>query len=73
MVDREDGNSRSGVYRRARRRLYSGLGICIFPEGGVPEEHVLLDEFKDGAFKMAIAHGIPVVPMTFYDNKKVFF
>ncbi|NND78416.1 MAG: 1-acyl-sn-glycerol-3-phosphate acyltransferase, partial [Maribacter sp.] len=39
---------------------------------GVPEEDVVLDEFKDGAFKMAIAHNIPVVPMTFYDNKKRF-
>ncbi len=72
MVDREDSRSRTGVYRRAQRRLDQGLSICIFPEGGVPEEHILLDEFKDGAFKMAIAHNIPVVPMTFYDNKKRF-
>jgi len=70
MVDREDSRSRTGVYRRAQRRLDQGLSICIFPEGGVPEEDVLLDDFKDGAFKMAIAHNIPVVPMTFYDNKK---
>jgi 1-acyl-sn-glycerol-3-phosphate acyltransferase len=72
MVDREDSKSRTGVYRRAQRRLGQGLSICIFPEGGVPVEDVVLDEFKDGAFKMAIAHGIPVVPMTFYDNKKRF-
>lgn len=72
MVDREDIKSRTGVYRRAQRRLDQGLSICIFPEGGVPEEHVVLDEFKDGAFKMAIAHKIPVVPITFYDNKKRF-
>lgn len=72
MVDREDTKSRTGVYRRAQRRLNQGLSICIFPEGGVPEEHILLDEFKDGAFKMAIAHHIPVVPMTFYDGKKRF-
>ncbi|MEK6152785.1 lysophospholipid acyltransferase family protein [Flavobacteriaceae bacterium 3-367] len=72
MVDREDSRSRTGVYMRAQRRLGQGLSICIFPEGGVPEEHVLLDEFKDGAFKMTIAHGIPVVPITFYDNKKRF-
>jgi len=56
MVDREDTQSRTGVYRRAQRRLKQGLSICIFPEGGVPEETVLLDSFKDGAFKMAIAH-----------------
>ena len=72
MVDREDTRSRTGVYRRAQRRLNQGLSICIFPEGGVPEEHVVLDTFKDGAFKMAIAHKIPVVPMTFYDSKKRF-
>ncbi len=72
MVDREKSSSRSAVYRRAQRRLNQGLSICIFPEGGVPEEHILLDEFKDGAFKMAIAHKIPVVPMTFYDNKRRF-
>ncbi len=73
MVDRDDARSRTGVYRRAQKRLNQGLSICIFPEGGVPEEHVLLDSFKDGAFKMAIAHKIPVVPITFYDNKDRFF
>ncbi len=72
LVDRENTHSRIGVYRRAQRRLGQGLSICIFPEGGVPKEHIVLDEFKDGAFKMAIAHHIPVVPMTFYDNKKRF-
>ena len=72
MVDRESSRSRTAVYIRAQKRLNSGLSICIFPEGGVPDEQVLLDEFKDGAFKMAIAHNIPVVPMTFLDNKKRF-
>ncbi|WP_420603434.1 lysophospholipid acyltransferase family protein [Flagellimonas sp.] len=72
MVDRDNIRSRTGVYRRAQRRLDQGLSVCIFPEGGVPEEHIVLDQFKDGAFKMAIAHKIPVVPITFYDNKKRF-
>lgn len=72
MVDRESSKSRTAVYRRAQRRLNQGLSICIFPEGGVPEEEIVLDHFKDGAFKMAIAHGIPIVPITFCDNKKRF-
>lgn len=72
MVDREDAKSRTGVYLRAQRRLNQGLSICIFPEGGVPDEDILLDGFKDGAFKMAIAHKIPIVPLVFYDNKKRF-
>ena len=72
MVDRDSTQSRTGVYRRAQKRLKQGLSICIFPEGGVPEEDIKLDTFKDGAFKMAIAHNMPVVPITFYDNKKRF-
>ena len=72
LVDRESSKSRTAVYRQAQKRLKQGLSICIFPEGGVPDESILLDEFKDGAFKMAIAHNIPIVPITFYDNKKRF-
>ncbi|MCG2460922.1 1-acyl-sn-glycerol-3-phosphate acyltransferase [Flavobacteriaceae bacterium F89] len=72
LVDREDSGSRTGVYRRANRRLEQGLSICIFPEGGVPEEDIILDTFKDGAFKMAIAHNIPIVPIVFLDNKQRF-
>lgn len=72
MVDRESSKSRTAVYRRAQKRLDQGVGICIFPEGGVPDEHILLDEFKDGAFKMAITQKSPIVPITFYDNKKRF-
>jgi 1-acyl-sn-glycerol-3-phosphate acyltransferase len=32
----------------------------------------VLDEFKDGAFRLAIEHHIPIAPMTFHDNKKRF-
>ena len=72
LVDRSSAKSRQAVFLRAQRRLKQGLSICIFPEGGVPEEYVMLDSFKDGAFRLAINHQIPVVPMTFIDNKKRF-
>ncbi|MBL85369.1 MAG: 1-acyl-sn-glycerol-3-phosphate acyltransferase [Winogradskyella sp.] len=72
LVDRSSAKSRQAVFLRAQRRLKQGLSICIFPEGGVPEEHIVLDEFKDGAFRLAINHQIPIVPLTFYDNKKRF-
>ena len=72
LVDRSNAKSRQAVFLRAQKRLQSGLSICIFPEGGVPEEHVILDEFKDGAFRLAINHKIPIVPLTFLDNKKRF-
>ncbi len=72
MVDRSSAKSRQAVFLRAQRRLKSGLSICIFPEGGVPEEHIDLDAFKDGAFRLAINHKTPIVPITFADNKKRF-
>jgi 1-acyl-sn-glycerol-3-phosphate acyltransferase len=72
LVDRTSEKSRKAVFLRAQRRLQLGLSICIFPEGGVPEEHIELDEFKDGAFRLAINHQIPIVPLTFGDNKERF-
>lgn len=72
LVDRSSIKSRQAVFLRAQQRLNQGLSICIFPEGGVPDEHIELDVFKDGAFRLAINHKIPVVPLTFLDNKKRF-
>ena len=73
MVDRSSSKSRYKVFELAQQRLAQGLSICIFPEGGVPDdETIVLDEFKDGAFRLAIEHQIPIVPMTFIDNKKRF-
>jgi 1-acyl-sn-glycerol-3-phosphate acyltransferase len=70
LVDRNSERSRKAVFLRAQNRLKQGASICIFPEGGVPDEDIVLDSFKDGAFRLAINHQIPVVPMTFLDNKK---
>jgi len=72
LVDRSNQISRQAVFKRAQKRLNQGLSICIFPEGGVPDENVILDEFKDGAFRLAINHQIPIVPIVFPDNKKRF-
>jgi 1-acyl-sn-glycerol-3-phosphate acyltransferase len=73
LVDRNNSKSRHAVYNRAQQRLKQRLSICIFPEGLVPDdESVVLAEFKDGAFRLAIEHQIPIVPLTFADNKKRF-
>jgi 1-acyl-sn-glycerol-3-phosphate acyltransferase len=72
LVDRSNSKSRMQVFERAQKRLNQGLSICIFPEGGVPDESIVLDSFKDGAFRLAVEHEIPIVPMTFYDNKRLF-
>lgn len=72
LVDRDNPKSRREVFASAQNKLNQGLSVCIFPEGGVPDENVVLDEFKDGAFRLAIDHNIPIAPMTFHDNKKRF-
>jgi len=72
LVDRENAESRRAVFAAAQSRLSSGLSVCIFPEGGVPDPSVQLDQFKDGAFRLAIEHRIPIAPMTFHDNKSRF-
>ncbi|MHC5353197.1 lysophospholipid acyltransferase family protein [Myroides sp. LJL115] len=66
LVDRADSKSRLGVYNSAQKRIDNGLSICIFPEGGVPDDRtIILDRFKDGAFRLAINHKIPIVPISF--------
>lgn len=72
LVDRSDAKSRQAVYVQAQNKLKHGLSVCIFPEGLVPEEHVVLSEFKNGAFSMSLEHNIPIVPITFLDCKKYF-
>ena len=71
LVDRSNSKSRYQVFERAQKRIHQGLSICIFPEGGVPhDESILLDTFKDGAFRLAVEHQLPIVPLVFPDNKK---
>lgn len=72
-VDRSCVRSRKEVYDEAQKRLNNGLSVCIFPEGLVPsDESIVLSEFKNGAFRLAIEHKIPIVPLVFFDCKKLF-
>ncbi|MCK0130471.1 1-acyl-sn-glycerol-3-phosphate acyltransferase [Flavobacteriaceae bacterium F08102] len=72
LVNRNDPESRKQVYASVEEKINLGLSIIIFPEGLVPPENIVLAEFKNGAFYMAIEHQIPIVPITFYDVKKRF-
>lgn len=52
-------------FKRARKKLDNGRSILIFPEATIPDKtQVTLKKFKDGAFRMAIEAGVPVVPVT---------
>ena len=72
LVDRSSNESKKNVFVQTKKKLKEGISIVIFPEGTVPSLDVNLGPFKHGAFSIAIDHKIPIVPMTFLDNKKRF-
>tara|TARA_B100000945_G_scaffold321522_1_gene336636 strand:+ start:9190 stop:9924 length:735 start_codon:yes stop_codon:yes gene_type:complete len=68
--DRKNITSAFQAYRKADKLLKRGTSIVIFPEGQVPKHKIRLGDFKLGAFKLAINNQIPIIPITFIDNKK---
>ncbi len=70
LVDRHSPESRRKVYDETERYIKTGINIGIFPEGGVFEDDQILHPFKAGAFRMAIEHGLPILPVVFYDNRE---
>jgi len=73
LVDRNSMRSKSAAMKEATRRINNGLSVCIFPEGRIPDDtSIVLDRFKDGAFRLAIDHKIPIAALVFHDNGKRF-
>lgn len=59
---------------RASHEMDQGTSIAIFPEGTMPpaNEAPQMVGFKNGAFKLAIKKQVPIVPVTFLNNYKLF-
>ena len=72
MVDRSSSKSRFGVYGRADEVIEKGYNLCIFPEKNYLDETMLLNSFKQGAFKIALKYKMPIVPLVFLDCKRKF-
>jgi 1-acyl-sn-glycerol-3-phosphate acyltransferase len=46
---------------RGKKKESIKVWVFVYFEGGVPDdESILLDTFKDGAFRLAIEHQIPL-------------
>jgi 1-acyl-sn-glycerol-3-phosphate acyltransferase len=70
-VDRDSAMSRGRAMVQARRSLEAGRPVVIFPEGSIAKNPgAQLEEFKDGAFQLAITAGVPVVPITMTMNHR---
>ncbi|HUE96021.1 MAG TPA: lysophospholipid acyltransferase family protein [Longimicrobiaceae bacterium] len=61
-VARSSRASRAEALELCRDRLERGVSIMIFPEGTRSKTGELLP-FRDGAFRLAIQLGLPVLPM----------
>ncbi|MCH2225062.1 MAG: 1-acyl-sn-glycerol-3-phosphate acyltransferase [Crocinitomicaceae bacterium] len=57
---------------QASREVKKGWSLIIFPEGGIPDRNPKLDKFKGGAFQLAKSTRVPIVPITFTNNHRLF-
>ncbi len=70
-VDRKNAAGAAKAFKRAKEALSRGEAVAIFPEGTIPKTVPKLSRFKDGAFKLAVETGAPIVPVTFLTNWKL--
>ncbi|TNE28166.1 MAG: 1-acyl-sn-glycerol-3-phosphate acyltransferase [Bacteroidetes bacterium] len=71
LVDRKSVSSKRRAMDRAAEKLEAGIGMCIFPEGGIPQTDELAP-FKMGAFKLAVDYQVPILSIAYPDNKRHF-
>ena len=69
IVNRKSIKNSYSAFLQAGKKLDAGLSVCIFPEGGIPDEKIFLRKFKNGPFKLALDKNIKIVPITIADNK----
>lgn len=70
-VDRRNKRQAHQDYQRAQAKLVNGQSLAIFPEGGIIRGSALLKPFKSGAFRLAVSHNIPVVPVSLVDTRHI--
>ncbi len=64
-VSRESKISSFRAFKKAADNLEKGMSLIIFPEGKIDEHYPpLLQEFKNGPFRLAIEKNIPIVPVS---------
>lgn len=61
-VDRKDPESRATVLRRARAKIERGSSVMFFAEGTRSKDG-RIKPFHDGAFRLAVEAGVPVLPL----------
>lgn len=71
LVDRKSDRSRKESFIKMKAVLEKGLHMCIYPEGTRNRTNEPLKSFHDGAFKLAVDTGKPIIPVLLFNTKKV--
>jgi 1-acyl-sn-glycerol-3-phosphate acyltransferase len=71
LVDRKSSKSRADSYGKMLSVLAQGMHLCLYPEGTRNKTNLPLQAFHDGAFKIAIASGKPIMPAIIYNTNKI--
>ena len=71
LVDRNSEASRRESFTSMKNILGMGLHMCIYPEGTRNRTNQPLKSFHDGAFRLAIATGKPLMPALIFGSRQV--
>lgn len=72
-VNRENARESFKSMKTAGERLRNGMNIVVYPEGMIGPHPPKMVRFKNGPFKLAIEHQVPIVPVSMPDNWKILF
>jgi 1-acyl-sn-glycerol-3-phosphate acyltransferase len=70
FIDRSNKRASLRSMENAKKVLINGTSAVIFPEGTRSKSGEIGD-FKRGAFKMAIDFGLPILPVTVINTRKI--
>lgn len=70
LVDRSSDASRRKSVQDMKQTLAKGMHVCIYPEGTRNRTKEPLKTFYDGAFKLSIDTGVPIIPCLLFNTNK---
>lgn len=71
LVNRKSEASRKESYVKMKETLTMGLHMCIYPEGTRNVSGNPLNPFHDGAFKLAVNSGRPIIPAVIFNTRNI--
>jgi 1-acyl-sn-glycerol-3-phosphate acyltransferase len=70
LVDRSSETSRKESFVKMKEVLDMGLHMCIYPEGTRNKTADPLKSFHDGAFRLSVSTGKPIIPAIIFNSRK---